>query len=123
RIRTALRRVESKSSGGSPKSFTLCGRLKVFPLQLRAVDEETGKEINLSPREISILRLLFQNRGDAVHRDKILDECWGLTYYPGSRTLDQHIVNLRKKIEPDPAHPTFIETVRGIGYRVGDQDR
>ena len=53
----------------------------------------------------------------AVHRDEILDCCWGLDYYPESRTLDQHIAKLRKRIEKDVSAPAIIETVRGVGYR------
>jgi DNA-binding response OmpR family regulator len=52
-----------------------------------------------------------------VSRDVILNRCWGLDYFPESRTLDQHIAKLRKRIEPDPGAPTIIETIRGAGYR------
>lgn len=121
RIRSALRRVELTGSDHHSSSITIGGRLELFPRQLRAVDHSRDIEINLSPREISILQLLHKCRGDAVHRDQILDQCWGLDYYPESRTLDQHIVNLRKKIEPDPANPTLVETVRGVGYRIRQQ--
>ena len=64
-----------------------------------------------------MLRLLFENAGSPVHRDTFLDRCWGLDYFPESRTLDQHIAQLRRKIEADPAAPAIIETVRGVGYR------
>jgi two-component system alkaline phosphatase synthesis response regulator PhoP len=52
-----------------------------------------------------------------VSRDVLLDRCWGVDYFPDSRTLDQHIAKLRKRIELDPAEPQIIETVRGVGYR------
>jgi two-component system, OmpR family, alkaline phosphatase synthesis response regulator PhoP len=52
-----------------------------------------------------------------VTRDELLNTCWGLEYFPESRTLDQHVLNLRKKIEADPSNPLLIETVRGSGYR------
>lgn len=118
RIRTALRRSDSQKNSKPTTSFTINDQLEVFPLQLRALDQETQQEINLSPREISILQLLHDHCDEAVSRDAILDRCWGIDYFPESRTLDQHIVNLRKKIEPDPSNPVLIETVRGIGYRV-----
>ena len=75
--------------------------------------------IDLTPREISILRLLYDHKGEAVTRDALLDSCWGIDYFPDSRTLDQHILLLRKKIEKDPANPIIIQTVRSIGYRWG----
>jgi DNA-binding response OmpR family regulator len=52
-----------------------------------------------------------------VERDAFFDRCWGVDYFPDSRTLDQHIAKLRKRIERDPAQPEIIETVRGAGYR------
>jgi DNA-binding response OmpR family regulator len=111
RIRAALRR---HSSAEPAREFKLHD-LMVRPAALLA--ERDGVEIDLTPREISILRLLHDERGKAVPRDRFLDQCWGLDYFPDSRTLDQHILMLRKKIERDPARPAIIETVRGIGYR------
>ena len=87
----------------------------VFPLELRA--ERAGEEIDLSPRDVSILQLLHERAGEAVSRDAFFDRCWSLDYYPESRTLDQHIARLRKKIENGVNQPTLIETVRGAGYR------
>jgi DNA-binding response OmpR family regulator len=111
RIRAALRR---RSPAEPAREFQLHD-LVVRPASLLA--ERDGVEIDLTPREISILRLLHDERGKAVPRDRFLDQCWGLDYFPDSRTLDQHILMLRKKIERDPARPAIIETVRGIGYR------
>ncbi|GAA5483240.1 response regulator transcription factor [Haloferula sargassicola] len=110
RIRAALRRRH----GPTAKSFNLAD-LIIFPKSLIA---RRGEEvIDLTPREISLLHLLYQHRGLAVSRDAFLDACWGVDYFPDSRTLDQHIFVLRRKIEPDPSNPSLIETVRGIGYR------
>ena len=91
------------------------GAIIVEPRRLMAIRGQV--EIDLTPREVSLLRVLHDRVGSAVSRDELLDECWGMEYYPESRTLDQHIAMLRKKIEPDPAHPSIIETVRGVGYR------
>ncbi len=118
RIRSVLRRSQTATNGRSPSKFQIGKDLTVYPSRLLAVRNSTGEEIDLSPREISILTYLHQHRGEAVHRDQLLDHCWGLDYYPESRTLDQHIVKLRKRIEFDPANPTLVETVRGIGYRI-----
>ncbi len=87
----------------------------IHPRQLRAVQGNIS--VDLSPREVAILTVLVRHRGEVVSRDQLLNECWGLEYYPESRTLDQHMVKLRRKLEADPAEPRFIETVRGAGYR------
>ncbi|MDF1737838.1 MAG: response regulator transcription factor [Verrucomicrobiales bacterium] len=112
RIRRALRRTTAKTE--TADSFEM-GHLKVFPKQLRATAED--REIELTPREVAILKVLSDRANEAVSRDDLLDECWGMDYYPESRTLDQHISKLRHKVEPDPESPTLIETVRGVGYR------
>ena len=95
------------------------GHLKVFPKQLRATVDK--KEIELTPREVAILKVLCDRVNEAVSRDDLLDECWGMDYYPESRTLDQHISKLRHKVEMNPESPTLIETVRGVGYRWREQ--
>jgi DNA-binding response OmpR family regulator len=112
RIRAALRR----SGGGEGRStcFEMNG-LTVYPEELRAIRD--GRDIDLSPREARILSILHENAGRPVHRDVLLNECWGMEYYPESRTLDQPILNLRKRIERHPHKPSIIETVRGVGYR------
>lgn len=112
RIRAALRRVHARAK--EARSFAMQG-LVVYPRELRA--ERAGTGIDLSPREAAILELLHEKAGQVVDRDTLLNRCWGMDYFPESRTLDQHIAKLRKRIEPDPANPTIIETVRGVGYR------
>jgi len=112
RIRAILRRV----CPGETNSFKLKD-LSVFPKTLIAKREE--EIIDLSPREVKMLELLKKNEGSPVTRDAFLDSCWGTDYFPDSRTLDQHISVLRKKIELNPAHPSIIKTVRSIGYRFG----
>jgi DNA-binding response OmpR family regulator len=111
RIRAALRR---RAPEGESEHFRLAD-LTVHPSSLLA--KRDGKSIDLTPREVSMLRLLHEHRGEPVSRDAFLDTCWGIDYFPDSRTLDQHILLLRKKIEADPAEPQIIRTVRGVGYR------
>lgn len=111
RIRAILRRAHPSNND---ESFPLQD-LQVFPARLIA--KRKNETIELTPREVKMLRLLHQNRGNPVTRDAFLDTCWGHDYFPDSRTLDQHIATLRKKIEIDSAHPTLIQTVRGVGYR------
>jgi len=112
RIRAGLRRAQARSQPA--RSFSIAD-LTVYPGELRA--ERAGTSIDLSPREIAILTLLHERAGEALHRDLFFDRCWGIDYLPDSRTLDQHIAKLRKRIETDPAEPAIIETVRGVGYR------
>jgi DNA-binding response OmpR family regulator len=91
------------------------GTLTVWPDELRA--GRGGESIDLTPREVSILQLLHEHAGRPVPRDTFLDRCWGMDYFPESRTLDQHIAQLRRKVESNPDAPVIIETVRGVGYR------
>jgi len=76
-----------------------------------------GKAIALKPKEFDLLVFLIRNRGIVLSRDLILERVWGWDYVGESRTVDVHVRWLREKIECDPAHPTRIVTVRGIGYR------
>ncbi|MEK0447617.1 MAG: hypothetical protein RLZZ399_2938 [Verrucomicrobiota bacterium] len=111
RIRAALRRAGQNAA--KTTRFRLHD-LTVWPEELRA--ERAGRPIELSPREVAMLALLHAEAGRPVSRDLFLDRCWGIDYFPNSRTLDQHIATLRKKIEL-PGESELIETVRGLGYR------
>lgn len=112
RIHGALRRHQTRHQPS--RSFTMNG-LTIYPHELRA--ERDGESIDLSPRESAILALLHERAGEVIDRDTFFNRCWGFDYSPDSRTLDQHVAKLRKKIEVDPAQPAIIETVRGAGYR------
>ena len=111
RVRAVLRRQEEPSAG---EAFPF-GPWLIHPKHLLAIRDQA--EIELTVRESKLLALLSRRRGEVVTRDELLNECWGLEYYPESRTLDQHVLNLRKKIEADPSRPALLETVRGAGYR------
>jgi DNA-binding response OmpR family regulator len=115
RIRAVTRRsLATQSPEGKARVLQL-GDLEVYPAELRAIREEL--RIDLSLRDVSILELLHDNRGKVVDRNALFDHCWGQTYLPNSRTLDQHISKLRKLIEKDPQNPEIIRTVHGVGYR------
>ncbi len=113
RVHAVLRR--SAPAEPEAAAFFAFGPWRVFAGLLHA--QSGGKVVDLTPREVSLLRVLAQHAGQPVARDVLLDACWGMEYFPESRTLDQHVAMLRKKIENDPAHPALIETVRNIGYR------
>jgi len=76
-----------------------------------------GEPLRLKPREYELLVFLARNQGIVLSRDLILERVWGWDYGGGSRTVDVHVRWLRQKIEPDPANPIRIITVRGAGYR------
>lgn len=75
------------------------------------------QEMDLSEREIKLIRFFHNHPGEVLSRDRLLNEIWGINYLGTTRTLDQHIAKLRKKIEPNPSSPRFITTVHGVGYR------
>jgi two-component system alkaline phosphatase synthesis response regulator PhoP len=79
-----------------------------------------GKEIDVTSLEIKILKYLIEHRGQVVSRDDLLNEVWGYDNYPTTRTIDNHILKIRKKIEEDPVHPRYIHSVYGGGYRFLD---
>tara|TARA_R110002096_G_scaffold238581_7_gene430159 strand:+ start:8829 stop:9509 length:681 start_codon:yes stop_codon:yes gene_type:complete len=114
RIRAVTRRVYAKRGSESAAEFRIAD-LVVKPDQLRAFRDEEAMELSL--RDVKILQLLVENQGKALNRDVFFDECWGFDYLPNSRTLDQHISQLRKKVEKDPKEPAIIKTVHGVGYR------
>jgi len=76
-----------------------------------------NKSIDLTQREFQMMRLLIRSRGEVISRERLLDEVWGYENYPTTRTVDTHIMKLRKKIEEDPANPRWIVSVYGGGYR------
>ena len=77
-----------------------------------------GELLELTPTEYELLRALMQNLDHAFTRGELIEKALGYGYDGFDRTIDSHIKNLRRKIEPDAAHPTYIETVFGVGYRM-----
>ncbi len=110
RLRAVMRRgqhrVETKLQSGD-LLLDLVGH--------RAV--RNGKSLNLPPKEFDLLAELIRHKGAVLTRDLLLQRVWGFDFAGDSRTVDVHIRWLREKIENDPANPTRIETVRGLGYR------
>jgi DNA-binding response OmpR family regulator len=77
-----------------------------------------GKPIELTAREFALLRALADQPGRVFTRTQLLEHVWGTEFYD-EHVVDVHVANLRRKIEADPAHPVYVETVRGVGYRFG----
>ncbi len=76
-----------------------------------------GAEISMPLKEFELLELLLRNAGRVLTRGQLIDRVWGADYFGDTKTLDVHIKRIRSKIEPDPAQPTMLVTVRGLGYR------
>ena len=87
------------------------------------VARSNGEEIQFTALEFDILRYFIRRRGRTVSRKQLLRDVWGISGDITTRTIDRHVASLRKKIEPDPTAPKFIETVYGIGYKfVGSEE-
>ncbi len=117
RVHAVARRSVHAVANSEPKVepvFSMNG-LTVYPKKLRATRGTTS--IDLTSREVQLLQLLHDHTGEVVSRDLIFNVCWGYSYIPNSRTLDQMISQLRNRIEIDPKEPKIIQTVYGSGYR------
>jgi DNA-binding response OmpR family regulator len=115
RVRAISRRCY-RNSAPQPSAPFAIGGVAVVPAELRATLPD-GSIVELSLREVSLLATFVAHPGEVLDRDMLFRTCWGGGTYPNSRTLDQHIAKLRKKIEHDRKAPAIIRTVRGAGYR------
>jgi DNA-binding response OmpR family regulator len=113
RVRTVLRRTAEDV----PVTAITMGDLTVD--FLRHEVRLRGERVRLTPREFTLLAVLAAEPGRAFSRSTLLEKVFGYDYDGFERTLDVHIMNLRKKIEADPAHPTYVQTVYGLGYKLG----
>lgn len=116
RIRAVTRRAMERKPD-VPAVFQM-GDLEVHPAELRAQRDDTSIELSL--RDVQVLSCLFGRAQQVVTRDILFDEVWGYDHVPNSRTLDQQISTLRRKIERDPKAPVIIQTVHGVGYRYAE---
>jgi two-component system response regulator MtrA len=112
RIRAALRRAQLIE----PTETVTLGDLHIDVSAHRVVRSE-GEDIELTPTEFRLLLQLARRPGQVFTRELLLDQVWGYSYLGDSRLVDVAIQRLRTKIEVDPAAPTLVETVRGVGYR------
>ena len=114
RIEALLRRSPSATNGHSPDSF----RFGAVTIDFRRAEVLRDDEpIDLSAMEFKLLQHLIENRGVVHSRDQLLDAVWGYDAMPSTRTVDVHIAWLRQKLETNPKHPNFIQTVHGMGYK------
>lgn len=115
RIEALLRRPSIQAANGGGKETFRFGEVQV---DLRRAEVKKNDEpVELSAMEFKLLQFLIENRGDVHSRDHLLDEVWGYDAMPSTRTVDVHIAWLRQKLEENPRHPNFIQTVHGFGYK------
>ena len=115
RIRANLRRFQKQDKNSI--------YFKQFVLDLEAKClYKNEQEIELTPTEFAILKLLMQNPGKTFSRNEIMNSVWGENYFGDLKTVDVHIRRMRGKIEDDASNPQVIKTVWGFGYRLGEED-
>ena len=115
RIRAVLRRGEFVDGADDGAS------IEVGPVRMdtdRHIISVNGEQIPLPLKEFELLEFLMRNAGRVLTRMQLIDRVWGSDYVGDTKTLDVHIKRLRAKIETDPANPEFIQTVRGMGYKM-----
>jgi len=112
RVRAVLRRAYSETSQIESYSFA---SIHIYFKSMQAF--KNNKEFKLTRKEYAILQYLIQHEGDVVHRHDLLNEVWGYDKIPSTRTVDNFILEIRKKIEEIPSEPKHILSVSGVGYR------
>jgi two-component system response regulator RegX3 len=113
RIRAVLRR------GAEPEEL-MTGTVEAGPVRMdvdRHLVSVDGAHIAMPLKEFDLLELLLRNAGRVLTRGQLIDRVWGADYVGDTKTLDVHVKRLRSKIEPDPANPKYLVTVRGLGYK------
>jgi len=78
---------------------------------------QAGQPVQLTAQEFKVLRFFIQNQDRVISREELLNEVWGYQSYPSTRTVDNHILRLRQKLEKDPSHPNHFKTMHGAGYK------
>ena len=76
-----------------------------------------GRQVEVSAREFKLLKYFIEHRGATLSRDELLNEVWGYSAMPSTRTVDVHVAWLRQKLESNPRHPQYIQTIHGLGYK------
>ena len=118
RVEALLRRAPGQSNGHSTDAAFRFGEVAIDFKRAEVVCK--SKPVDLSAMEFKLLQFLIENRGVVHSRDALLDAVWGYDAMPTTRTVDVHIAWLRQKLEENPRHPKFIQTVHGLGYKFTD---
>jgi DNA-binding response OmpR family regulator len=97
------------------KTFSTSNGLQVN--QDRRQVLKNGIEIELTKLEFDLLQFLYEHPNLVFSRDRLLEQVWNYDYFGDERVVDVHMARLRKKLEEDPSHPRYIQTIRGVGYK------
>jgi len=119
-LRELLARIRVRLRRDAPRRTEKLARYRFGDVEVdfdRCQAERGGKALELTSKELDVLQLLIRSRGEVVTRDRLLNEVWGYEAYPTTRTVDNHILKLRQKLEDDPARPVYILSVYGEGYK------
>ncbi len=112
RVRVAIRRATRPATGTEIATF---GSVRVDFTRMELT--RGGKPMTLTAQEFKVLKFLTENPERVISREELLNSAWGYENYPTTRTVDNHMLKLRQKVELDPANPVHIRTVHGIGYK------
>jgi two-component system, OmpR family, response regulator RegX3 len=118
RVRAVLRR-SAPASGDGAEQITI-GDLQLD--QARHQASLAGRPLELSRKEFELLRTLMAEAGSVITREALIDQVWDMNWFGSTKTLDVHISGLRKKLGDDPRRPSYIHTVRGVGFRFSGPD-
>lgn len=117
RIQNGLKRAKYVSGGTQSQAESIqVGRAIIYFSRFQA--EVGGEIVSLTHKEVALLKLLLERRGDVVSRDEILNHVWSEDEFPSSRTVDNFIMRIRRLVELDTDNPTVIKSIRGVGYQL-----
>jgi two-component system alkaline phosphatase synthesis response regulator PhoP len=119
RVEALLRRAPAHTNGSAQADAFRFGEVSIDFKRAEVTREKDA--VDLSAMEFKLLQFLIENRGIVHSRDALLDAVWGYDAMPTTRTVDVHIAWLRQKLEENPRHPRFIQTVHGLGYKFVSQ--
>lgn len=118
--RELLARIKAVLRRGIDLEIDLGGAVEAGPIRMdveRHVLSVNGEAVAMPLKEFELLEFLMRNSGRVLTRGQLMDRVWGSNYVGDGKTLDVHVKRIRSKIEPDPANPVYLSTVRGLGYR------
>lgn len=119
RVNAILRRMSN--TGKNQDNILVSGAFKIDNTAMKIYKD--GKELDLTPKEYSLVKMFIENQGKALSRAELLDQVWGYSYLGDTKIVDVNIRRLREKIENDSSNPKYIETVWGVGYRWRREDK
>ena len=118
--RELLARIKAVLRRGGEMENDFVGAVEVGPIRMdveRHVLSVDGEAVSMPLKEFELLEFLMRNSGRVLTRGQLMDRVWGSDYVGDGKSLDVHVKRIRSKIEPDPANPVHLTTVRGLGYR------